>query len=78
MQKRYYDFNIRNHTQFVEKLQSSQTKLMCASRGLEWSSFLHRATGMDGRVKIDCPIKPKNGLKGRLILVNGNQNGVIS
>jgi len=58
-QKRYYDFNIRNHAQFVEKLRYIHRNPV--KRGLceraedwEWSSFRQYATGCDGRVEIEC------------------------
>jgi len=58
-QKRYYDFNIRNHRQFVEKLRYIHRNPV--KRGLceraedwEWSSFLQYATGCEGRVEIEC------------------------
>jgi putative transposase len=58
-QKRYYDFNIRNHAQFVEKLRYIHRNPV--KRGLceraedwEWSSFLQYATGCEGRVEIEC------------------------
>jgi putative transposase len=58
-QKRYYDFNIRNHSQFVEKLRYIHRNPV--NRGLcerpedwEWSSFLQCATGREGRVLIEC------------------------
>ena len=57
-QKRYYDFNVRNHRQFVEKLRYIHRNPV--KRGLcdrpedwEWSSFHHYATGRDGRVEIE-------------------------
>jgi putative transposase len=57
-QKRYYDFNIRNHRQFVEKLRYIHGNPV--KRGVcehpedwEWSSFLHYATGCEGRVEIE-------------------------
>jgi putative transposase len=57
-QKRYYDFNIRNYPQFVEKL--SYIHRNPVRRGLcehpqdwEWSSFRHYATGFEGRVEIE-------------------------
>jgi len=57
-QKRYYDFNIRNHPQFVEKLRYIHRNPV--KRGLcerpedwEWSSFRHYATGYEGRVEIE-------------------------
>ena len=49
-QKRYYDFNIRNYPQFVEKLRYIHRNLV--KRGLcehpedwEWSSFWHYTSG---------------------------------
>jgi len=57
-QKRYYDFNIRNYPQFVEKLRYIHRNPV--KRGLcerpedwEWSSFRHYATGCEGRVEIE-------------------------
>ncbi|MHB1935187.1 MAG: REP-associated tyrosine transposase [Acidobacteriaceae bacterium] len=57
-QKRYYDFNVRDHWQHVEKLQYVHRNPV--HRGLcerpedwEWSSFRHYATGCDGRVEIE-------------------------
>jgi putative transposase len=57
-QKKYYDFNIRNYPQFVEKLRYIHRNP--AKRGLserpenwEWSSFRHYATGCEGRVEIE-------------------------
>src|SRR5882724_7407315 len=57
-QKRYYDFNIRNHAQFVEKLRyihRNPVKLGLCERpeDWEWSSFRHYATGCAGRVEIE-------------------------
>ena len=57
-QKRYYDFNVRNRQQFVEKLRYIHRNPV--KRGLyehpedwEWSSFRHYATGLEGRVEIE-------------------------
>jgi putative transposase len=53
-QKRYYDFNIRNYPQFVEKLRYIHRNPV--KQGLEdwqWSSFRHYATGAEGRVEIE-------------------------
>jgi hypothetical protein len=57
-QKRYYDFNIRNYPHFVEKLRYLHRNLV--KQGLctrpedwQWSSFLHYATGAEGRVEIE-------------------------
>lgn len=62
-QKRYYDLNIRNHRQFVEKLRYIHRNPV--KRGLcqrpedwEWSSFRQYATGCEGRVRIES-----NGLQ---------------
>src|SRR6266699_706617 len=56
--KRYYDFNIRNYPQFVEKLRYIHRNPV--KRGLcerpedwEWSSFRHYAAGCEGRVEIE-------------------------
>jgi putative transposase len=56
-QKRYYDFNVRNHAQFVEKLHyihwNPVNKGLCERpEDWPWSSFLHHATGAEGRVEI--------------------------
>ncbi len=57
-QKRYYDFNICDYGQFVEKLRYIHRNPV--KRGLcenpqdwEWSSFRHYATGCEGRVEIE-------------------------
>src|ERR1700687_1425182 len=57
-QKRYYDFNIRNYAQFVEKLRYIHRNPV--GRGLcerpeewEWSSFRHYTAGCEGRVEIE-------------------------
>ena len=57
-QKRYYDFNIRNYPQFVEKLRyihRNPVKAGLCERPEDWpwSSFLHYATGAEGRVEIE-------------------------
>jgi REP-associated tyrosine transposase len=57
-QKRYYDFNIRNYPQFVEKLRyihQNPVELGLCERpeDSEWSSFRHYATGCEGRVEIE-------------------------
>lgn len=57
-QKRYYDFNVRNHEQFVEKLHyihCNPVKQGLCERPEDWpwSSFLHHATGCEGRVEIE-------------------------
>src|SRR6266436_6632290 len=58
-QKRYYDFNVRNHRQFVEKLRyihrNPVRRGLCArAEDWEWSSFRQYATGCEGRVEIEC------------------------
>ncbi len=57
-QTRYYDFNIRNYPQFVEKLRYIHRNPV--KRGLcerpedwEWGSFRHCASGCEGRVEIE-------------------------
>ncbi|HEV2398360.1 MAG TPA: transposase [Candidatus Sulfotelmatobacter sp.] len=57
-QKRYYDFNVRNEAQFVEKLHSIRSNPVNAGlcgrpEDWPWSSFLHHATGCEGRVEIE-------------------------
>jgi putative transposase len=57
-QKRYYDFNIRNYPQFVEKLRyihRNPVKAGLCERPEDWawSSFRHYATGFEGRVEIE-------------------------
>ena len=57
-QKRYYDHNIRTHSQFVEKLwyihQNPVTAGLCRSaEDWPWSSFRHFATGEEGIVEIE-------------------------
>ncbi|MGH9616979.1 MAG: REP-associated tyrosine transposase [Acidobacteriaceae bacterium] len=58
-QKRYYDFNVRNYRQFVEKLRyvhRNPVKRGLCERPEDWqcSSFLQHATGCEGRVEIEC------------------------
>jgi putative transposase len=57
-QKRYYDLNIRNQAQFMEKLRYIHRNPV--KRGLcerpeewQWSSFRHYSTGFEGRVEIE-------------------------
>ena len=57
-QKRYYDFNVYTSGKFVEKLRYIHRNPV--RRGLcerpedwEWSSFIHYATGCEGRVEIE-------------------------
>ena len=57
-QKRYYDFNIRNYPQFVEKLRYIHRNPVKAGlcerpEDWEWSSFRHYATRSEGRVEIE-------------------------
>src|SRR5438128_6053390 len=57
-QKRYYDFNIRNYSQFVEKLRYMHRNPVKAGlcehpEDWQWSSFRHYATGAEGRVAIE-------------------------
>jgi putative transposase len=57
-QKRYHDFNIRNHQQFTEKLRYThrnpvKSGLCERAEDWEWSSFLHYAAGVAGRVEIE-------------------------
>ena len=57
-QKRYYDFNIRTHAQFVEKLRYIHRNPVKAGlcerpEGWAWSSFCHYATGCEGRMEIE-------------------------
>jgi putative transposase len=57
-QKRYYDFNIRNRAQFMEKLtyiHQNPVKAGLCERPEDWpwSSFRHYATGAEGRVEIE-------------------------
>jgi putative transposase len=57
-QKRYYDFNIRNYAQFVEKLRYIHRNpvkqgLCDRPEDWHWSSFRHYATGAEGRVEIE-------------------------
>jgi len=57
-QKRYYDFNVRNAAQFMEKLHyihRNPVKAGLCERPEDWawSSFRHYATGIEGRVEIE-------------------------
>ena len=57
-QKRYYDLNIRDYAQFVEKLRYIHRNPVRAGlcerpEDWPWSSFLHYATGAEGRVEIE-------------------------
>jgi putative transposase len=72
-QKRYYDFNIRNHRQFVGKLRYIHRNPV--KRGLcegpedcEWSSFRQYATGCDGHVEIESEwvVRKRERAEGKL------------
>jgi len=57
-QKRYYDFNVRDYAQFVEKLRyihrNPVERALCERpEDWPWSSFRHYATGAEGRVEIE-------------------------
>ena len=57
-QKRYYDFNIRDYPQFMEKLRYIHRNPLKAGlcerpEDWEWSSFRHYATGCEGTVEIE-------------------------
>jgi putative transposase len=57
-QKRYYDFNVREHDKFIEKLRyihrNPVRRALCAApEDWQWSSFRHYATGAEGRVEIE-------------------------
>ena len=57
-QKRYYDFNIRNYAQFVEKLRyihrnPVRAKLCERPEDWPWSSFRHYATACEGQIEIE-------------------------
>jgi REP-associated tyrosine transposase len=69
-QKRYYDFNVRNHPQFVEKLRYIRRNPV--KRGLcghpedwEWSSFRYYATGCEGRVEVESEWTPESASEQR-------------
>jgi putative transposase len=58
-QKRYYDRNVRDYDEFVEKLRylhrNPVKRGLCARpEDWEWSSFRQWATGCAGRVEIEC------------------------
>jgi putative transposase len=57
-QKRYYDFNVRDYEQFVEKLRymhrNPVKRELCEHpQEWQWSSFRHYATGCEGSVEIE-------------------------
>ncbi len=72
-QKRYYDLNIRNYPQFVEKLRyihrNPVTAGLCERpEDWVWSSFRHYATGGEGGVEIesDWTARKRERAAGRL------------
>ena len=57
-QKRYYDRNVRNYHEFVEKLRyihrnPVKSGLCERAEDWDWSSFRHYASGLEGRVEIE-------------------------
>ena len=57
-QKRYYDRNVRDHEEFIEKLKyihrnPVKRKLVAKPEDWRWSSFRHYAGGEDCGVEID-------------------------
>jgi putative transposase len=57
-QKRYYDLNIRNRRQFIEKLRYIHRNPVKAGLCQEpvdwkWSSFRHYASGLEGMIEIE-------------------------
>jgi putative transposase len=73
-QKRYYDFNIRNHEQFVEKLRyihrnPVKRDLCKRAEDWQWSSFRQYATGCEGRVEIESEwaARKRERAAGRLV-----------
>jgi len=74
-QKRYYDFNIRNHEQFIEKLRyihrnPVKSGLCELPEDWEWSSFRHYATGCEEIVEIESEwtARKRERIEGRLCL----------
>ena len=72
-QKRYYDFNIRNYPQFVEKLRyihrnPVRAGLCDCPEDWKWSSFLHYAIGSEGLIEIesDWTARKRERAAGRL------------
>jgi putative transposase len=75
-QKRYYDLNIRDYPQFVEKLRYIHRNPVKAGlcerpEDWEWSSFRHYATGCEGRVEIESEwtARKRERAAGRLSVV---------
>jgi putative transposase len=69
-QKRYYDFNVKDHEQFVEKLRYIHRNpvkrgLVEKPEGWEWSSFRHYATGVPDVVEIESEWTAKQRLEVR-------------
>jgi putative transposase len=61
-QKKYYDFNIRNYPQFVEKLRyihENPVKAGLCERPEDWE-FRHYVTGCEGRVEIESEWTARN------------------
>jgi putative transposase len=57
-QKRYYDFNVRNHEQFLKRLHYIHWNPVRAGlcerpEDWPWSSFLPHATGVEERIEIE-------------------------
>jgi putative transposase len=72
-QTRYYDFNIRDYSQFQEKLRyihrNPVARELCVRpEDWEWSSFCHYATGCKGVVQIESEwvAREHQGVLGRL------------
>jgi hypothetical protein len=68
--KRYYDFNVRDYDQFLEKLRyihrNPVKRGLCGvPEGWEWSSFRHYATGLEGRVEIESEWTARKRERGR-------------
>jgi putative transposase len=64
-QKRYYNFNIRNYPQFVEKLRYIHRNpvkqgLCDRAENWQWSSFRHYPAGAEGGVEIESEWTPEN------------------
>ena len=73
-QKRYYDFNVRDHPQFMEKLRyihrnPVKRELCERPEDWQWSSCLHYATGIEGRVQIESEwtARKRERAAGRLV-----------
>jgi putative transposase len=82
-QKRYYDLNIRDYAQFVEKLRYIHRNPVKAglcerSEDWPWSSFLHYASGVERRVEIESEwtARKRERAAGRLCPAIGLPNAV--